>query len=103
MFKKILNISLWVVLFAGIFFLMAFAETKRNTTPCKNIDIRVIQNDTDFFITPVEVRSLITQQQGELTGKPMYQINILQMEKILSANPFVADAQVYATLDGNLE
>ena len=103
MLKKILNISLWVVLFAGIFFLMAFAETKRNTTPCKNIDIRVVQNDTDFFITPAEVRSLIAQQQGVLTGKPMDKINILQLEKMLSANPYIADAQVYATLDGNLE
>jgi cell division protein FtsQ len=103
MLKKILNISLWVVLFGGIIALLGFAETKRNTTACKNIDIRVVQNDTDFFITPAQVRSLIAQQQGELMGKPMDKINILQMEKMLSTSPYVADAQVYATLDGNLE
>jgi len=103
MFKKILNISLWVLLFGGITVLLGFAETKRNTTLCKNVDIRVTQNDTDFFITPAEVRDLITKQQGELTGKAMDKINVLQMEKMLSTNPFVADAQVYATLDGDLE
>jgi cell division protein FtsQ len=103
MFKKILNISLWVVLFGGILTLLGFAETKRNSTPCKSIDIRVIQNDTDFFITPAEVRKEITQQQGEMVGKPMDKINIMQMEKMLSGNPYVADAQVYATLDGDLE
>lgn len=102
MFKKILNISLWVMLFAGIVVLMGFAENKRNTTPCKNLDIRVIQNDTDFFITPADVRKLIVAQQGEVVGKPMDKINVWQMEKMLEADPYVSDAQVYGTLDGDL-
>jgi cell division protein FtsQ len=103
MFKKILNISLWVLLFGGILSLLGFAENKRNTTVCKNVDIRVIQNDTDYFITPADVRKLITDQQGELIGKTMDKINIMQMEKMLAANPYIADAQIYATLDGNVE
>ena len=102
MFKKILNISLWVLLFSGILALLSFAEVKRNTTLCKSVDIRVLQNDTDFFITPSDVRKLITEQ-GELTGKPMDEINIRQMERTLSSNPYVADAQVYASLDGDIE
>jgi len=103
MYKKILNISLWVLLFGGITVLLGFAEEKRNTTICKAIDIRVMQNDTDFFITPADVRQLITDQQGELVGKTMNAINILKMEKMLAANPYIADAQIYATLDGNIE
>jgi cell division protein FtsQ len=103
MFKKILNISGWVVLLGGVVGLLGFAELKRNNTPCKLIDVRIMQNDSDFFITPSEVRKLIQDQQGDLIGKPMDKINVLKMEQMLSANPFIADAQVYATLDGNLQ
>ncbi len=103
MFKKILYITGWVVLLGGVLSLLGFAEVKRNTTPCKSLDIRVMQHDSDFFITPGEVRKLIVQQQGDIVGKTMDKINILKMEQMLVGNPFIADAQVYATLDGNLE
>jgi len=103
MLKKILNILLWVVLFGGIVALLGFAEVKRNNTACKAIDIRVVQNDTDFFITPAEIRKLIIDQQGELMGKAMDKIDIHKMEQMLMANPYIIDAQVYATLDGELE
>ena len=104
MLKKILNISLWVLLFGGFLTLLGFAEVKRNTTLCKAVDIRVMQNDTDFFITPADVRDIVThQQEGDPVGKPMDKISILHMEKMLAANPYVADAQIYATLDGNIE
>jgi len=103
MFKKILYITGWVVLLGGVLGLLGFAEVKRNTTPCKLLDIRIMQSDSDFYITPNEVRKLIVEQQGNVIGKPMDAINVLKMEKMLSANPFIADAQVYATLSGDLE
>lgn len=103
MLKKIVNISLWVVLFGGILALLGFAEVKRDSTPCKAVDINIVQNDADFFITPSDVQDLITKQQGNLVGKPMDAVNIMQMEKALNDNPYILNAQVYATLDGNLE
>ncbi|MGP8216266.1 MAG: cell division protein FtsQ/DivIB [Bacteroidia bacterium] len=103
MFKKILYISGWVVLLGGMLGLLGFAEVKRNTTPCRMLDIRIMQRDSDFFITPGEVRSLIVKQQGNVVGKAMYMINTHKIEEMLGSNPFIADAQVYATLDGDLE
>lgn len=103
MFKKILHITGWVLLLGGMCSLLGFAEMKRNTTPCKVVDIRIMQHDSDFFITPVEVRRLIEKQQGKVIGKSMDLIRIPQLEQMLAANPFIADAQVYATLDGKLD
>ncbi len=103
MLKKIVYIAGWVVLLGGVMGLLGFAEIKRNTTPCRLVDIRIMQHDSDFYITPNEVRKLIEVQQGNIVGKAMDEINILKIEKMLSSNPFIADAQVYATLDGDLE
>ncbi|HTA84462.1 MAG TPA: hypothetical protein VK783_16075 [Bacteroidia bacterium] len=103
MFKKILHITGWVVLLGGVVCLLGFAEVKRNTTLCKLVDIRIMQHDSDFFITPTQVSKLIEGQQGEVIGKPMDQINIQKIEALMSANPYIANAEVYATLDGNLE
>lgn len=82
---------------------MGFAEIKHNTTRCNAINITVVRNDSDFFITPAEIRGLITKQQGEVTGKNFDKIDVHAMELMLQGNPYVTDAQVYATLDGTLE
>src|ERR1700739_404011 len=103
MFKKILYITGWVVLLGGVMSLLGFAEVKRNATLCKMVDIRIMQHDSDFYITPNEVRKLIEQQQGDIVGKSMDKINVHKIEQMLGSNPFIADAEVYATLDGNLE
>ncbi len=103
MLKKIVYISGWVVLLGGVLSLLGFAEVKRNTTLCKLVDIRIMQHDSDFFITPNEARKLIVAQQGELVGKPMDQVNIQKIEQLMSNNPYIANVEVYATLDGDLE
>ena len=64
MFKKILYITGWVVLLGGVISLLGFAEMKRNTTKCKSVDIRIMQHDSDYFITPNEVAKLIDSKQG---------------------------------------
>jgi cell division protein FtsQ len=103
MLKKILYITGWVVLLGGVMSLLGFAEVKRNATLCKMVDIRIMQHDSDFYITPNEVRKLIEEQQGDVVGKSMDKINVHKIEQMLGNNPFIADAEVYATLDGNLE
>jgi len=103
MIKRILIISGWVVLVAGASVLLGFAKTKRNNTACKSVDIVVNQKGTDMFITPDEIRTLITKDQGVVEGKTMNKINLLEIEQMLKDNPYVTNAQVYATLDGEIK
>lgn len=103
MLKKTLNILLWVALSGGIITLMGFAEVKRNHTLCRELNINVVRNDSSYFITPAEIRALIIKQQGEVTAKTFDKIDVRAMEQMLRSNPFVTDAQVFATLDGSLD
>jgi cell division protein FtsQ len=103
MIKRILIISGWVVLVAGASVLLGFAKSKRNNTPCKSVDIIITQKGIDLFITPNEIKALITKDQGVVEGKTMNKINLLEIEQMLNDNPYITKAQVYATLDGDIK
>ncbi len=103
MLKRILIISGWVVLIAGASLLLGFAKSKRNNTPCKAVDILINQKGSDLFITADEIRALIVKNQGVVEGKTMNKINLLEIEQMLKDNPYVTNAQVYATLDGDIK
>jgi len=103
MIKRILIISGWVVLVAGASVLLGFAKSKRNNTQCKSVDILITQKGSDLFITADEIRALITKDRGILEGKAMNSINLPEMEQMLKNNPFIINAQVYATLDGDIK
>jgi len=103
MIKRILIISGWVLLVAGASVLLGFAKSKRNNTQCKSVDVIITQKGSDVFITTDEIRALITKDQGVVEGKAMNTINLPEMEQMLKDNPFITNAQVYATLDGAIE
>lgn len=103
MIKRILIISGWVVLIAGTSVLLGFAKSKRNNTTCKMVDIVITQNGSDLFITVDEIHALIKKDQGIVEGKTMNAINLPEMEQMLEDNPYLINAQVYATLDGDIK
>jgi cell division protein FtsQ len=102
MLKKVMNILLWILLLGGVIGLTGFAETERNHTLCKQIDVKIMQNDSAFFITPAEIRALISAQQGEVTKKSLDKIDVKAMEEMLKSNAYIDNAQVFATPDGVL-
>jgi len=102
--KRILIISGWVVLVAGASSLLGFAKSKRSSTPCKSVNITIQQKGSrGLFITSDQIRAFIVQQeQSVLEGKPMDKINLRAIEAMLKDNSYIIDAQVYATLDGDI-
>jgi len=103
MIKRILIISGWVVLVAGASVLLGFAKSKRNNTLCKSVEIVIAQKGSDLFITPDEIRALITKDQGAVEGNAMNTIKLPEIEQMLKDNPYITNAQVYATLDGDIK
>jgi cell division protein FtsQ len=101
--KRILIISGWVVLVAGAMVLLGFAKSKRNNTACKSVDVIIMQKGENLFITSDEIHALITKDQGVVEGKTMDKINLLKIEQMLKDNPYITNAQVYATLDGDIK
>ncbi|MCB0698659.1 MAG: hypothetical protein H6551_01055 [Chitinophagales bacterium] len=61
----------------------------------KDISIDIENKDLGF-VTEVEIKDLLNQENVTDNGKaPLAKLNVKKMETVLSANPWVEDAQVY--------
>ena len=55
------------------------------------------------FVEEGEIMELVKNKFGTLIGKPLSSINISLLEKIINTNPFIADAEVFSTIDGKIK
>jgi cell division protein FtsQ len=54
------------------------------------------------MITSKEINSLVINKLGEIEGSPLASIDLYQMEKTVSDNPYVSSCEVFQTIGGNL-
>ncbi|MEO8086882.1 MAG: hypothetical protein ABI763_08690, partial [Bacteroidota bacterium] len=101
-FKKVLHLSLRVLIVAGFLASVGFTEHRRSEMQCKEISITVDDSLGNSFVQKEDIRQLISDKFGKLAGKPLGSINISLLEKIIDGNPFVLKAQVFSTVDGKL-
>lgn len=103
MFKRInwravFNVFAWLVSLGGLVTLMSFIEVEKSRTPCT--DVKVIIPGTAGFIERPEVDRIIFANQGPLTGKMLYSVNIHQIENALKENPYIEHARVFSDMNG---
>ena len=101
--KKSLNISMWVLIFAGLFFLLGFMGTKHNNMVCKDLNIIIDYKDASPLIVNSDISNTIYKSYDSLIGKKLTDINALAIEEQLNNMNFVKKAEVYSTLTGVLK
>jgi cell division protein FtsQ len=90
----------WVISLAGVIVLMSFINVEKRKVKCNNIKILI--PGADNFIEREEVDGLILQSQGTLVGKNLQGINLNDLEIKMEANPYIAQAKIYADMDGGI-
>lgn len=98
-FKKIARNLLTVLLLLGA---VAFAELRRQQRVCQRLVVEV-QTDRARFITPEDVRLLVTQQQTTLLeGVRLKDIDLKMLERNVASNSYVQQVNAYHDLAGNV-
>ncbi|HEY4800100.1 MAG TPA: hypothetical protein VII99_13555 [Bacteroidia bacterium] len=102
LFKKILRISFWVLLVAGLGTVFAFVQKQENETLCSKINISILRDPMkeNFFVEEDDIRKLIAQHFGQIENTPLQNIDVNYLERLIYSNPWVARANVYMTIDG---
>ena len=102
LFKKILRISFWVLLVAGMTTLFAFVQKQENETLCSKVNISVLRDPLheNFFVEEDDIRELIAKQFGQIENTPLKNIDVNHLERLMYANSWVARADVYMSIDG---
>lgn len=88
----------WVITLGGIVALMSFVSFKKSSVKCTNIKILI--PGADNFIEREEIDAILKQNEGQLIGRNLADINLHAIEEKIKANPYIALSTVYADMDG---
>jgi cell division protein FtsQ len=102
MLKKILHISLWVLLIVALLTSVAFVEKKQPVVRCHNVYIDIDHNTELYFVQREDVIQLIKDKGDSLFNQPLNSIDVNQIEKTLNSHPSIANAEVYVDVNGDV-
>lgn len=83
-----------------VVFLLSFAARNRQQQNCKAVEIRIERGNEGVYLQQQDIEDWLEMHGILILGKPMKTLNASNIEDVMRQNPFVAEAQVYATEDG---
>jgi cell division protein FtsQ len=95
--RKILFVTMWVVIGGAMLTLLIAAMGKQKKNTCKDYSITIKggQGDDLFLGKSDIVRLLKASTKGNIKGQQKASFNLLQMENLLKENVWIKDAQLY--------
>jgi len=82
---------------------LAFVEKRYGDKVCQEISILVYDNGTNYFLEKEDVYQLISADKNEfLIGSSYQTINLKTIENRIRSNKYVADAEAYTNLRGQV-
>lgn len=100
MMKKILQISFWLIILAGIIVIFGFAVSEQKKTVCSGLVINLKDAEQPGFIYEKDVRAIISQLYPSLRGKILDSLNTAAITKELNRSPYLKNPIVVKTLNG---
>ena len=101
--KKILFISIWVILVTGLIVTLGFAQKQESKMLCKKLNIIIHQDRNNYFIEEEDIREMLAAKGDVIEGESMSSINVNTVEKLMYTNPWVRTEQAYLSLDGVMQ
>lgn len=95
--KKILFISMWMIIGGGMLVLLIAAMGKQKKNICTGLSISIhgVREDNCFLSRHDIMTLLKSSVKGEITGQAKSDFNLREMEDLLENNAWVKDAQLY--------
>lgn len=100
--KKYIPYLLWSLLGCAVIASVAFVSVKQSDVVCNAIEISISDDNGNYFIENTDVLQMLNSKGKQPVGKPLHEINTALLETIINSNPYVANAEVFSTVDGKL-
>ncbi|MBE0637740.1 MAG: hypothetical protein IH598_04410 [Bacteroidales bacterium] len=101
--KKILIITVWIVIFAGIMVIFGFAVAEQKKVTCTGAVIILEDNNQQEFINEQDILKIIQQLYNPLEGRYLDSINTGKIAETLNNNPYIREAEVIKSLTGQIK
>ena len=99
-FLKILVIAAWVLMTGGLFALLGFTTTEHNSEVCKKYIIHISYGKADVLVTEGDIYQVVKATGNLLKSQRLGFIDFERIEREIKRQSYVANAQVYMTVDG---
>lgn len=94
--RKLLFVSLWVIIGAGVLVLLVAAIRNRNDKTCAGYDISMAGNGGQWFMNKKEVVDILTGNGATvIRGRSMKRFDLRAMEAKLRRNVWIKDAELF--------
>jgi cell division protein FtsQ len=94
--RKILFVTLWLTIGAGMLTLLIAAIGRKNHELCRNYSITIKSKQNNFFIDEKDVQKLLAAaMNGNIKGQQISSFNLHQLEQLLEDNTWINDAGLY--------
>jgi len=100
--KKIVNITLWLTVLAGLSVLVGFIESEHKKITCKELLVSIDYGEAEPLIGSEELNSRIYKAFDSLVGKKLSDINSVDIENYVNKIEFIESAEVYSTINGTM-
>ena len=102
MWRKILNISSWVLLVAYLGVSLWFTEQRMKQLTFRRVTVTIADSLRSHFITPTEITEVLAQKGIRTTGYRLSDLNRDELKNTVKTISGVKNALVYSTPDGTL-
>jgi cell division protein FtsQ len=102
-FLKILEIAAWILLAGGLSTLLGFTLAEHDSKSCRDYMISIDYGNADVLVTKNDIYSIVKQTGHVLKGQAIRYINAEKIERSIKKQPYVANANVFVTIDGIVE
>jgi cell division protein FtsQ len=94
--RKILFISMWLLIASGMIVLLAAAIRKQKNERCKDYAILVKGKTDNFFVDEKDVQQLLLSAMNDkIKDRAITAFNLQRLERLLEDNSWIKDVELY--------
>jgi cell division protein FtsQ len=98
--RRIINISITLILAIGIVYLFVFANLKQRDVICKEFIINIDYDGAPTLIKTYNIRNEITAAGIRIKGQPVEYLQARKLTTLLNNNPYVKKATISVSVNG---
>jgi cell division protein FtsQ len=102
MWRKVLNITSWVLLAAYLGVSLWFTGQHMHRLTFREVKVSLVDSLENHFVSSAEVTGILSAKGISTTGSKLHELNRDQVRNTIRTLPGVKDARVYSTPDGIL-
>lgn len=99
---RILQITFWLTIFAGIMVILGFAVAEQKNVTCTGALIIIEDGENPGFIDEQDIRKIISNLYSPLDGRCLDSINTGAIVDALNSNHYLKHVRVYKSLNGQI-